>query len=186
MIYPPENRELFSKICRNGAVVTEFPVSTPPDAVNFPNRNRIISGLSLGVVIVEAGIKSGSLITAKFAVSQGKKVFAVPGQIGSAGSKGTNKLIKEGASLVESADDVMSAILPQYRGYKENRGEVKKGENLSESAKRILTTLTEGPLHIDTVATRSRLNVNEVSSILLNLELSGLITQLPGKTFIRN
>jgi len=118
----------------------------------------------------------------------------VPGQIGSVGSKGTNRLIKEGARLVESADDVMSAIfhfrsrqvLPQYRDYKEDRGGVKKGENLSESAKQVLTTLTEGPLHIDTVAARSRLNVNEVSSILLNLELSGLITQLPGKIFIRN
>jgi DNA processing protein len=186
VIYPPENRELFNKICRNGAVITEFPVSTPPDAVNFPNRNRIISGLSLGVVIVEAGVKSGSLITAKFAVSQGKKVFAVPGQIGSVGSRGTNKLIKEGAMLVESADDVMSAILPQYRDYKENRGGVKRGENLSETAKQILTTLTEGPLHIDTVAAKSRLNINEVSSILLNLELSGLIIQLPGKIFTIN
>ncbi|MFA4909977.1 MAG: DNA-processing protein DprA [Desulfobacteria bacterium] len=186
VIYPPENRELFNKICRNGAVVTELPVSTPPDAVNFPNRNRIISGLSLGVVIVEAGVKSGSLITAKFAVSQGKKVFAVPGQIGSVGSKGTNKLIKEGARLVESADDVMSAILPQYRDYKENRGGARKEGNLSKNAKQVMTTLTEGPLHIDTVATKSRLNVNEVSSILLNLELSGLIVQLPGKIFIRN
>ena len=186
VIYPPENRELFNKICRNGAVVTEFPVSTPPDAVNFPNRNRIISGLSLGVVIVEAGVKSGSLITAKFAVSQGKKVFAVPGQIGAVGSKGTNKLIKEGARLVESADDVMSAILPQYRDYKEGRRGTRKEGNLSKNAKQIMTTLTEGPLHIDTVVTRSRLNVNEVSSILLNLELSGLIVQLPGKIFTRN
>ncbi|MFH2013129.1 MAG: DNA-processing protein DprA [Pseudomonadota bacterium] len=185
VIYPPENRELFNKICCNGAVITEFPVSTPPNAVNFPNRNRIISGLSLGVVIVEAGVKSGSLITARFAVGQGKKIFAVPGQVGSVGSKGTNKLIKEGAMLVESADDVMSAILPQYRDHTNNKEHTKKSDNLSEMAKQVLATLTEGPLHIDTVVNKSKLNVNEVSSILLNLELSGLIVQLPGKIFMR-
>lgn len=186
IIYPPENRGLFDEIIRNGAVISEFPISTPPDGINFPDRNRIISGLSLGVVIVEAGIKSGSLITAKFAVKQGKKVFAVPGEIGSIGSKGTNKLIKDGARLIEDAYDVIDVILPQYRDRKATRRGAGGEGDLSENAKLVLTTLTEGPLHIDTVAIRSGLNVNKVSTILLNLELDGLITHLPGKIFAKN
>ncbi|MFH1626070.1 MAG: DNA-processing protein DprA [Pseudomonadota bacterium] len=186
VIYPPENRVLFDKIIQDGAVITEFPISTLPDGVNFPRRNRIISGLSLGVVIVEAGMKSGSLITAKLAKKQARKVFAVPGQIGSMGSKGTNKLIKDGATLVENANDVIKAILPQHRDYERTGTGHGETVDLSENATLILTTLSDGPLHVDTVATRSRLNVHEVLSILLNLELGGLITQLPGKIFVKN
>lgn len=186
IIYPPENEALYHEIIKNGAVISDFPIATPPDSVNFPDRNRIISGLSLGVVVVEAGTKSGSLITARFAASQGRNVFAVPGQIGSMRSKGTNRLIKNGASLLEHANDVVDIVLPEYRNHRATRNKTRVKENLSENAKLVLTVLTEGPLHIDMVTARSRLNVNEVSSILLTLELDGLITHLPGKIFIKN
>jgi DNA processing protein len=111
--YPPENAALLEEILRRGAAITEYPFGTPPNANHFPARNRIISGLSLGVTVVEATEKSGSLITARLALEQGRDVFAVPGSVDAAGSRGTNRLIKEGAKLVESADDILEEILPQ-------------------------------------------------------------------------
>ena len=181
VIYPPENRELFNKICRNGAVVTEFPVSTPPDAVNFPNRNRIISGLSLGVVIVEAGVKSGSLITAKFAVSQGKKVFAVPGQIGSVGSKGTNRLIKEGARVVTSASDIIETLnLTQATAYISAKTIMPEGEN----EKKIASLLSFEPIHIDELVRASGLDTAAANSTLVIMEMKGMIKNLGGMYYI--
>lgn len=111
--YPRENRELLEEITRTGAAITEYPFGTPPSATHFPARNRIISGLSLGVMVVEATEKSGSLITARLALEQGRDVFAVPGSIDAAGSRGTNRLIREGAILVSSVDDILEEILPQ-------------------------------------------------------------------------
>lgn len=112
-IYPPENKKLAEMIVENGALVSEFSMGTPPNASNFPARNRIISGISMGVVVVEAGEKSGSLITARIAAEQGRSVFAVPGEMGAAGSRGTNHLIKQGATLLEDIDDIFEEIIPQ-------------------------------------------------------------------------
>ncbi|MDP3016791.1 MAG: DNA-processing protein DprA, partial [Deltaproteobacteria bacterium] len=150
VVYPPENRNLFSKIIEQGAVLSEFPMGSPPEGGHFPKRNRIISGLSMGVVVVEAGPDSGSLITANYALEQGREVFAIPGNVGADGSRGTNRLIKDGAKLVESSEDILEEILPQWRREKERIEEVKpRGPDLSEEEKVLYEMLGETPLHID-------------------------------------
>ncbi len=193
VIYPPENRKLFEKIAENGAVITEFPFSTQPLASNFPTRNRIISGLSLGVVVVEANEKSGSLITARVALEQGRDVFAVPGSIDSPGTKGTHRLIREGAILVENTYDILEEIAPQVNFSSttaepsaENpiQDHAMKSEALQADEKAILTLIDKKPVHIDTLAADSGIKVHDVLSILTSLELGGYIEQLPGKKFI--
>ncbi len=200
VIYPPENRDLFEKIGETGAVITEFPFGTPPHAVHFPLRNRIISGLSLGVVVVEAGEKSGSLITARLALEQGKEVFAIPGSIDSPGSRGTHRLLRQGAKLVESVHDVMEEILPQIPAAERNRpgaGEAglagpsavtgntsKSGqEGVTRSEDTLLRLLGRRPLPVDRIIASSGFDAREVLSLLLSLELRGLVEQLPGKQF---
>jgi DNA processing protein len=184
VIYPSENRDLFHQIIEHGAILSEFPMASPPEGGHFPRRNRIISGLSIGVVIVQASAKSGSLITAGYALEQGREVFAVPGNVGAEGSRGTNRLIKEGAKLVESSEDILEEILPQWR--KEGEA-VQKADaplsSLTEEEKILYGLLEETPLHIDAIIRESGWNPGEVSSLLLNLELKGLISQLPGKCF---
>ncbi len=186
IIYPPENKELARAITKKGAIISEFPFSTPPLGTNFPPRNRIISGLSLGVVIVEAGKRSGSLITARFALEQGREVFAVPGDVSSPQSKGTNQLIKEGAKLVENASDILCEISLQLEEPLEKEKETQKDFGLSGQDLAIISVLGERPLDIDTIIQKTNLKANLVSSILLELELKGLIQQLPGKMFIRS
>jgi DNA processing protein len=184
VVYPPENRNLFSKIIEQGAVLSEFPMGSPPEGGHFPKRNRIISGLSMGVVVVEAGPDSGSLITANFALEQGREVFAIPGNVGAGGSRGTNRLIKDGAKLVESSEDILEEILPQWKREKERIEEVKpRGPELSEEEKILYEMLGETPLHIDAMIRESKFEPGKVSSLLLNLELKGLISQWPGKCF---
>jgi DNA processing protein len=202
VIYPPENRKLHGEIAAGGAVVTEFPFGTEPDRPHFPARNRIISGLSLGVLIVEAGDKSGSLITAQCALDQGREVFAVPGSIDLPGSRGTNRLLRQGAKLVESVEDILEEILPQL----ELPPDVPKKETsaresvpaahvapacgreaLTENESRLLGFITEKPLDADTIINRSGLAAAEVLAVLLSLELKGCVLQLPGKLFkLRN
>ncbi len=184
VIYPSENRNLFHQIIDQGAVLSEFRMGSPPEAGHFPRRNRIISGLSIGVVIVQASAESGSLITAGYALEQGREVFAVPGNIGAEGSRGTNQLIKEGAKLVESSEDILEEILPQWR----REGEMaQRGRDavptLTEAEKCLYGLLDETPLHIDAIIRESQLDPGNVSSLLLNLELKGLISQWPGKCF---
>jgi DNA processing protein len=181
IIYPPENEKLFFAIIDHGAAISEFPLSTPPEGKNFPKRNRVISGLSLGVVIVEATADSGSLITASHALEQGREVFAVPGNVGMATSKGTNTLIKQGAKLVEGAQDILVEILPQYEG-KPYQEEIPL---LSDEEDGILQLLSHNPLHIDEISRLSQMEVRRVSTILLELELKGVISQLGGKMFVR-
>jgi len=202
VIYPPDNRKLHGEIIAGGAVVTEFPFGTEPDRPHFPARNRIISGLSLGVLIVEAGEKSGSLITAQCALDQGREVFAVPGSIDLPGSRGTNKLLRQGAKLVESAEDILEEILPQLELPPDAQKKVEPGpgsipaphappasgcEALTERESRLLSFITEKPLDADTIINRSGLAAAEVLAVLLSLELKGCVLQLPGKLFkLRN
>jgi len=184
VIYPSENRNLFQQIIEHGAVLSEFPMGSPPEGGHFPKRNRVISGLSMGVVIVQASAESGSLITAGYALEQGREVFAVPGNVGAEGSRGTNQLIKDGAKLVETSDDILEEILPQWR---REGGEHEKteapGPDLTEEEKILYKLLGETPLHIDAIIRESQLDPGKVSSLLLNLELKGLIAQWPGKCF---
>jgi DNA processing protein len=184
LIYPYENRSLSYEMSQNGAVVSEFKIGTIPEAVNFPRRNRIISGLSLGVLVVQATEKSGSLITADFALEQNREVFAIPGNIESKLSKGTNKLIKRGAKLVNDIDD----ILEEIDGFM-NTNNKKRVSNIIqidelESAERLIyEILSDDQLHIDQIIKRSNLDTSEVLTNLLSLEIKGIVSQLPGKYF---
>jgi DNA processing protein len=184
VIYPSENRNLFAKMIDRGAILSEFPMGSPPEGGHFPRRNRIISGLSLGVVVVQASEKSGSLITAGYALEQGREVFAVPGNVGTESSRGTHRLIKEGAKLVESSEDILEEILPQWRGEGETTPKVEiPRPDLTEEEKVLYEFLSETPLHIDVMIRESRMDPGKVSSLLLNLELKGMVSQWPGKCF---
>lgn len=184
--YPIENKRLREEIALSGALISELRMSTPPSSSHFPVRNRIISGLSVGVVVVEASHRSGSLITARLALEQGRDVFAVPGSIDSLRSRGTHGLIKEGAKLVEDAQDIISELLPQIKGRPQLAEFTQdKSELLSCEARSILDVLAQGQLQIDRIIAETDLKSSQVSSALLDLELRGLIRQLPGKVFVR-
>ncbi len=192
VIYPEENRNLYRKIGENGAVVSEYPFGTPPEPRNFPIRNRIISGLALGTVIVEATQKSGSLITANFALEQGREVFAVPGSINSLRSSGTHKLIKQGAKLVECAEDIVEELRPSIKLSPKPASKAAitprsqaASLDLSPEEKNVLEMVEEYPQHIDELVRRGNLPVQTINSILLHLELKCLVHQLPGKLFVR-
>ena len=181
VMYPPENQRLFKEMAEKGALVSEFPMGTTPLAENFPRRNRIISGISRGVLVVEAVQNSGSLITARYALDQGREVFAIPGNINSSGSRGTNQLIKQGAKLVEGGEDILEE-LPQ-RSKVAAHADPPPGFSLTPQEAGIYTLVAESPLHIDDIIVKSELTVGDVSAILLRLELKGAIMQLPGKHF---
>jgi DNA processing protein len=184
VVYPSENSSLFRKIMEEGAVFSEFPLSTPPDPQNFPRRNRIISGLSMGVLVVEASLKSGSLITARCALDQGREVYAVPGNITAARSRGTNSLIKEGARLIDTPEELMSDLLPALSANKsvaKQKKEIKLSLNSDED--KLLALIGDEPLHIDQLIKESMLSSSELSILLLNLEIMGAVKQHPGKLF---
>ena len=186
IIYPESNTKLFSSIARKGSILTEFPVGSAPEAKHFPIRNRIISGLSRGVVVVEASKRSGSLITASLALEQGREVLAVPGSIGSFKSTGTHLLIKQGAKLVENVDDVLQELGLHYHHYAEADPEKKTTvPPLDENEKKILDILTDYPIHIDQIARVSTMDPSRVAGLLTQLELKGAARQLPGKMFVR-
>jgi DNA processing protein len=184
-IYPPEHAGLYKRVIHQGAVISELPLGTRPAAFNFPARNRLISGLSLGVVVVEATERSGSLITAALALEQNREVFAVPGEAGSSRSRGAHHLIRQGAKLVECADDIIEELAPQLaRPTGAGRPRRALPEHSSVDARRIFILLQERTLHIDEVMEKSGLNSTQVSQILLELELQGFLRQLPGKRFV--
>lgn len=193
-IYPKENRRLAEQVCEQGALLTEFPLSTPPLSQNFPFRNRVISGLSLGVMVIEGAERSGSLITARMSYEQGRDVFAVPGNITSSKSFGPNYLIKDGAKLVQTWRDVVDefpldlkqAILSAES--EENRAEQLAMDEvvLSGSERKVLGLLkVEESVHIDQLIAKSKMAPGELMVALLNLEMADRIRQLPGKSFVR-
>lgn len=184
VIYPPENHRLYREIAEKGALVSEFPMGTSPEAPHFPRRNRIISGLSYGTVVVEAGETSGALITAEMALEQNREVFAVPGNATSPKSRGTNRLIQQGAKLVLEGEDIL-AELPPHIGRKAPEVPMFDPSLFSETERKVWDTLSFDPLHIDEIAEGTGLPVSETLGILLNLELKECVQQLPGKRFIR-
>lgn len=186
-IYPLENADLFKQIAEQGCVVSEFPMATPPVAFNFPARNRIISGLSWAVLVIEATLTSGSLITADFALEQGKEVFAVPGKIDDPRAQGTNRLIKQGAKIITSFDDILEELKPQLRASppQEESQNVLDEKGLAPEEAAVAAALGREPLHIDDVVLKSRRPLPEVTVILLTLELKRRVKQLPGKYFVR-
>ncbi|MCW8860370.1 MAG: DNA-processing protein DprA [Deltaproteobacteria bacterium] len=184
-IYPPENGRLFHDILKANAIISEYPPGTPPLAGHFPGRNRIISGLSRGVLIVEAAENSGSLITGDFALEQGRELFAIPGALHNPNSQGTNRLLKEGAQLVTEVKDILQQLWPGQSSKQELKKQEAFTDQLAEPALNVYQQVNYEPLHIDDIARKCSLTPMELSAILLDLELQGGITSLPGNHYIR-
>lgn len=185
VVYPRTNKELFRKITQRGAILTEFPLGTPPDPKNFPIRNRIISGISKGVVVAEATRSSGSLITAAMAAEEGREVFAVPGSVESMKSTGCHYLIRQGAKLVEKVEDILEELkLPVSVGFGA-APDYEEQRELQEEEKVVLHALGKDPLHLDELSRILGMDAATLSALLISLELKGLVTQLPGKYYVR-
>ncbi len=184
-IYPPEHRHLAREVEDAGAILSEFPVGTPPVRLNFPRRNRIISGLSLGVVVVEAGVESGALITAHHALEQGREVFAVPGRVHARYSEGCHRLIKAGAKLTENWEDVLTELAPQLKRRRQARGAPAVLPPLTAEELQVYDLLAQGSRHIDLLIAAAGLPGGRVASVLVTLEMKGVVRQLGGKVFER-
>jgi len=185
-IYPAENADLAKDIALSGAVVSEFPMETKPLPGNFPRRNRLISGLSLGVLITEAARNSGALITADFALEQGREVFALPGRIDSVGSLGANALLKQGAKLVTCCDDILEELNLVNLSLKKIEPMVKKqGIACEKEESRLYEQITRQPIAIDDLVQKSSLSSSQVLSLILKLQFKKLIKALPGKQYMR-
>ncbi|HLV08841.1 MAG TPA: DNA-processing protein DprA, partial [Halanaerobiales bacterium] len=194
IIYPPENKDLFQEIQKSGVVISEYPPGVKPHPGNFPQRNRIISALSLGVVVVEAADRSGSLITADLALEQGREVFAVPGNIDRVTSRGCNNLIKRGAKLVSNIEDIMEELFLfknkkrdnnfQQESKTNNEERNKSYPSLSEDERKIIDIVQEEiEIHINKIVEKSGFNISQVNTILLKLELKGLVSREAGKKY---
>ncbi|MFN2216567.1 MAG: DNA-processing protein DprA, partial [Anaerolineales bacterium] len=180
-IYPPEHRKLAHEIVHHGAMISDYPMGTPPDSANFPPRNRIISGLSMAVIVIEAGLKSGALITANYAADQGRDVFAVPGNIQAQQSKGTNLLIQQGAHPLLSGKDVLESLnldrIPEKK-HARRTIPVDKEEAL------MLEVIGKEPIHIDEIRSKTGLPIETVSASLSLMELKGLVQQVGGMNYV--
>ena len=217
IMYPETNRALATEIVESGVLVSEFPMTMPPRGKNFPRRNRVISGLTLGTLVVEASERSGSLITARHAAEQGREVFAVPGQIFSNVSRGTHSLINQGATLINSVDDLLDALPQDYtkvlggeslestlqppaakqpdkvarpqslakRPTPPSQPKIKAEPNLTPDEQVVLSAMDADSAHIDEITRVTQLPIGKVSSLLVMLELKGIIQQLPGKQFVK-
>lgn len=189
-IYPAKHRDLAYAIAETGALVSELPPGTPPVAENFPRRNRIISGLALGTLVVEAAARSGSLITARYAAEQGREVFAIPGSIHNAMAKGCHRLIRQGAKLVETAADILEELgaLAAAAAIEEGASSLPQRPviDMDEDYQRLLSHLGQEPVSVDLLVARSGLTAEAVSSMLLILELQGLVAAIPGGLYSRH
>lgn len=183
VVYPTENQLLYQEVAEKGLILSEFPLGTRPSATNFPRRNRIIAALANAVIVVEATEKSGALITTDQALELGREIWAVPGPITSPQSRGTNRLIRDGALLALEAGEIISSILP---GYKVSQSEKEVTTNLTLEEGRIIEVVGEYPVHLDEIAASLDFNRGELTSLLLKLELKGIITCLAGNHYVRN
>jgi DNA processing protein len=191
-VYPPENLKLFHRIAEQGAVISEFDLEAEPLPHHFPQRNRVISGMSLGTVVVEAAKRSGSLITARLAAEQGREVFAVPGSIHAATSQGTHELIRQGAKLVAGAEDIIEEVAPQMAvrpdpsagSERDQAADTRSGAiGLTNEEAKVLEAIGPYPVHVDELARRCHQDMNRLTAMLLQLELKGAVGQEPGKFF---
>lgn len=189
--YPPEHAALRKQIEAGGAVLSELPLGSPPHGYHFPRRNRLISGLSLGVVVTEAARQSGSLITARLAADQGREVFAVPGPVKEETSRGPHSLIQQGAKLVEQVEDIIEELLPQVEGPLRERLRARapaageSGPKPSQEEGQVYGLLSSELTHIDELIARASLPAAQVTALLLSLEIKGLIRQFPGPCYLR-
>lgn len=183
VIYPKSNKTLYEDIISHGVVMSEFPIGTKPFASNFPQRNRIISGMSLGVIVIEATEKSGSLITATHALEQGKEVFALPGNINSIFSRGTNGLIKDGAKIVMDIEDILEEVNELKEKMRLLKHEEINYADLSNIELKIVNCLKEKPIHCDNIVYITNLDISTVISTLTILELKGIVKELPGRIY---
>jgi DNA processing protein len=198
-VYPPENKKLFEMITDSGACMTELPLRTEPKAENFPPRNRIVAGLSLGTLVIDASLRSGALITAKAALDYNREVMAVPGRIDSPQSRGPNQLLRQGATLVESIEDIMEAlgyIGEQLQDHAARASAIAQQQmsgpgadtsrlTLTRDESAVYAALTKEPLHIDRIIAETGLSAGTVNSTLVSLRLKGLTNQFPGNSFAR-
>lgn len=190
--YVSRNRKLYSQMAESGAMISEFAMQTQPSPFNFPRRNRIISGLSLGVIVVEAFKRSGALITSRLAAEQGREVFAFPGNVNHPNAQGTNSLIQQGVKLISCVEDVLEELKPRFRELLrprqsfEEHGQAEAAlANLSKKEDDVYQILTNNPIHIDMLANQCSISLLNLSSIILGLELKGLLKQLPGQYYVK-
>jgi DNA processing protein len=181
VVYPPENKKVMAEIMQRGLIISEYPPGTKPYSFNFPARNRIISGISDGVLVIEAGERSGALITTDFGLEQGKDIFAVPGSILSSLSRGTNMLIRDGAKIVTCIEDILSELGLEV----ETRKTDANTEGLSSGEKVLMDIISNSPIYVDDLIQRVSLKISDINSIITTLELKGIIKVLPGKYIVR-
>ena len=181
--YPSENKRLFKEISEHGCAMSEYPLGTKPEGTNFPKRNRLISGLSLGVVVVQANKNSGALITADYANEQNREVFSIPGNIDNRKNSGTNLLIKRGAKLVENVDDIVEEIAELKTLTSKTNTEKIKRTNITGDESIVFQHLLKSKLHIDQIAHKTNFDFTRLSSLLLNMELKGIVKSLPGNYY---
>ncbi|MBU6402949.1 MAG: DNA-processing protein DprA, partial [Verrucomicrobia bacterium] len=190
LVFPPENADLFERVAQNGAVLTQFAFNRPADKQSFPIRNRIVAGMTLGTVVVEADLNSGALITANMAVDCGRQLFAVPGRIDSPQSKGCHDLIKKGAKLCENLEDILGEFEYLFPSPQRSPASASPGTlpalTLSANEQQVYDTLGAEEIGIDDVIRRSGLPSSTVAATLFGLEMKRLVRQLPGKMFVLN